>query len=442
MKRWSLLVAAMLATGCARESASPTEQGAAPLECGAATTGVLQRLPKGDRELPTTNAAEFLSGFNGQIEAAKRMVENDPTSATKRVMLASLLAARGKLSGDLDEIQSGIDNLSRAVELAPNDPAPLIERANLQQSLHRFPAAHVDLEKARALGGPRDAIAAIQQELDWNEGHYDQAIAAIRRPPVRTMMTVMRQARLQHDLGDYPGADRLFADAEDLIDDTSPVPVAFLNFQRGFHAYEIGRIDEAIVFYSEALRRLPGWITAEEHLAEVLVMKGRTSEALPLYEDVVSRSKDPELAGALADLYAKLGREADADAYHARARAGFDRYLATYPEAAYGHGSAFFLGSGNDPKRGLAMREANVKLRPNAVVQAELAEARLVNGDIAGARAAIDKALAAPVKASTIAWTAARVFAAEGERARSNALASEACMLNPRSSLDEPPIDP
>lgn len=429
MTRWALLVV-LAATGC--HGLEPADRGAAPLACGAATTALVQRPPR--TELPTTNAADFLRGLDGQIVAAERLVIDDPSSSTKRIMLASLLGARGKLAGDLDELE-------RAIELLPGDePASLIERASLHQTLHRFPAAHADLSRARALGAAESALVPVEQELDWNEGRYEAAIAKIRNPAKRTMMTVLRQARLQHDLGDDAGADRLFAEAEDLIDDTSPVPVAFLNFQRGFHAFEIGRLEEAAVFYREALRRLPGWITAQEHLAEVLVLQGRGAEAAPLYEDVVSRSRDPELAAALSDLYRALGR--DPEPMLARARAGFDEYARRFPEAAYGHGSEFYLGSGNDPLRALAMREANVRLRPNGLTHAQLAEARLITGDLAGARAAADLALASPLGSASLFWTAARVYAALGERARAAALAQAACARNPRASIDEPAIEP
>jgi tetratricopeptide (TPR) repeat protein len=429
MKRWSLLVAALLSTACTRQS--ETREAAAPFSCGAAPTAIMQRLPKSDRELPTTNPVEYLAGLDGQVEQAQKMVVDDPTSATKRLLLASLLGARGKLFGDLDQVQAAIDATSRAIELAPDDAAARIERANIEQTLHRFDAARADLAEARRLGGSSTAIAAIETELDWNQGNYDKAIPALRNPAKRTWATVSRMARLAHDLGEIAEADRLYAEAEDLIDDTSPVPVAFLNFQRGFHAFELGRIPEAIVFYREAVRRLPTWITAQEHLAEVLVISGNVDEAVAIYQDVTTRSRDPELMGALAAVYRSAGRIAEADLLDARARAGFDEYEKKYPEAAYGHASEYYLQS--DPKRALAMREANVRIRPNGMSWAQVAESRLAVGDHAGAREAIDRALASPLKSAYIEWTAARIL---GSRAH----AEQACTLDPRSSIDLPPI--
>jgi hypothetical protein len=86
------------------------------------------------------------------------------------------------------------------------------------------------------------------------------------------------------------------------------------------------------------------------------------------------------------------------------------------------------------------MREANAKLRPNAIAFAALAEARLAVNNLSGAREAIDRALATPIRSSTISWTAARVFAALGDRNRATALAEDACTLNPRASTDEATI--
>lgn len=439
MKNALMIGAVIVMAACGRQP-EPANRTAVPIACTGTATAVIQRLPKGDAALPTTDATQFLEGFNGQIAAAERMVLEDPTSASKRALFASLLGARGKLSSDLDEIQRAIDATTRAIELAPDEPGPWLERASLSQSLHRFPAARADLAVARKLGGSLAAIEALETELDWNQGKTAPAAAAIRaaRAKRATMWTVSREARLLHDLGDYAGADRLYAEAEDLIEDTSPVPVAFLNFQRGFHAYEIGRLEEAIVFYREAVRRMPTWITAEEHLAEVLVLTGRVDEALVIYEDVTSRSQNPEIFGVLATVYRNRGRIADADALDAKAKAGFDAYERKFPEAAYGHASEYFLG--RDPRRALAMREANVALRPNGLTIAALAEARLATGDAVGALEAIDRALATPLKSPLITWTAARVYATVGNPSKAAAFAAQACAANPRSALDRAPL--
>ena len=125
---------------------------------------------------------------------------------------------------------------------------------------------------------------------------------------------------------------------------------------------------------------------------------------------------------------------------HERARLGFEAYAAKYPEAAWGHGSEFYLGTGHDPARALSMREANVRLRPNGASYASLAEARLALGDVAGARDAVERALRTPLRSGYISWTAARVFAAASDAVRARALAEDACSLNPRVALDEAPL--
>jgi len=439
MKRW-IAIAVLCAAGC--QEPQTTGEGDAPITCADTATAIQQRPPKGDHELPTTAATQYLDGLDGQIAAAEKSALADATSATKQVMLASLLGARGKLFGNLDEVQRAIDLTTRAIELAPDDPAPRIERASLAQTLHRFPTARADVELAKTLGGSARAISAIEQELDWNEGHYERAIQAIRAARIArpNVFTVSREARLLHDLGDYAGADQLYAQAEELIDDTSPVVVAFLAFQRGYHAFEIGRLEEAIVFFREAVRRLPTWITAQEHLAELLVLTGHPDEAVTIYEDVTARSRDPELFAALARVYRALDRGAEADTLDARARVGFDEYATKFPEAAWAHASEFYLAAGNDPARAVAMRESNVRLRPNATSLAALAEAYLAIGDRERAKTAVERALQMPVKSGYIAWTAARVAAAMGDRARTENFAADACALNPRVSMDLRPI--
>ena len=105
-------------------------------------------------------------------------------------------------------------------------------RADQEQSLHRFPEARADIEKAKSLGATGEDVAGVVQELDWNDGKYDAAIAAIRAASTRkSLYTLAREAQLHHDLGEQDAADREFEEAEDLLRDTSPIPLAWINVQ-------------------------------------------------------------------------------------------------------------------------------------------------------------------------------------------------------------------
>jgi tetratricopeptide (TPR) repeat protein len=256
------------------------------------------------------------------------------------------------------------------------------------------------------------------------------------------MWTLAREAQLHHDLGEYDDAERAFEDAEDRIVDTNPVPVAWLNVQRGLHEETRGEIDLAVTFFREAARRLPGYVAAEEHLAEALHMAGKDDEAVAIYRRVVNESSDPEYKGALAAILRARGEAKEADALKAQATAGYTALLAKYPEAMYWHASEYFLAEGGDPAKALALLRKNAVLRPNAGSFTALARAALAHGDDAEAKAAIDRAIATPVVSAMTFWTAARVAARTGDPGAAATYAAKARALDPRIEKEEPGIDP
>jgi tetratricopeptide (TPR) repeat protein len=446
-------LAACRGPGSSSGDAAPTPSGAivassaAPVAVSsAAARPPLRARAKNDKELPTTSANIALGNLDAQITELTRLVKVDPKNVSRRRMLSGALNVRGKHRGDLDEIQLGIDEISRAIALEPKNADLYLDRANQEQSLHRFKEARADVAMARSLGAHAPDLAAVDQELDWNDGRYDTAIAAIlsARNARKSTATVARVAQLEHDLGHEELADREFEEAEDLYDDTNPIPLAWLDVQRGLHAMKTGRIEQAVELYREAVRRIPTFIMAGEHLAEALHRLGKDDEAIAIYEDLVKRSSDPELMGALASIYRAHRRVKEADALKAKAARRYDELLAKYPEAMYWHASEFFAGEGADPKKAVELLIKNLALRPNSVSLVALAKAHLAVGDVRRARASIDRALAMPVVSAELYFTAARTYARSSEasdRAKRAKLFADAKAIDPRIAETEPEID-
>lgn len=371
-----------------------------------------------ERAMPTTSGSIFFGNLEGQLDVQRQRLAREPASAAAHRGVASLLYVLARHHGDVDEVQAAIDELSRAIELAPDDPALYVQRAQQVQTLHEFASARRDLERARALGGDVRAIESVANELDHAQGRYAESIPAIRRAASErpTMHTVTRLALLEHELGNAAAAEQAFERAETLIDDPSPVPVAWFFLQRGIVALQLGDHDAAIDYLREAIRRTPGYIAAEEHLAETLGQAGHLGEAIALYESIIARSRDPEFLGALARLYRSIGETATADRLAARATAGFDQLIARHPEAMAAHATEFFLGEGRDPQRARTLARADVEVRPTARAFTQLARAELACGDLRAANDAIARALALPVTAPDTASVAADIATALRER--------------------------
>ncbi len=398
----------------------------------------MRHTPRSAKELPTTSAEIWLGNLDGQIAELERLVKEKPEILANVERLSASHHVRGRYRDDLDEIQQGIDLATTCIAREPESATPLLMRAEQEQSLHRFAQAREDLARAKKLGGaPPARVADLEADLDWNDGRYDAAIGAIRRArrerPSST--TWLRDAQLDHDLGDGDAADAAFVAAEDAIKDVSPLPVAHLDLQRGIVDVARGRLEDAIVFFRAAVERMPTYVAGLEHLGETLHMLGKDDEATAIYERVVKLSDDPEFSHALAALYAAHGRKPEADALNAKARAAYEALLARYPEAMYWHASEFFLAIG-EKARALELLEKNLALRPNSVSYVALARAQLENDRVAEARASVDKALAMPVQSALLFWTASRVYRRAGDAASADRFAARARKLNPRIEND------
>ena len=205
--------------------------------------------------------------------------------------------------------------------------------------------------------------------------------------------------------------------------------------QRGIQKKDRGRLEEACLFFREAVARVPTYVAGNEHLAEALHALGRDDEAMAIYEQVVRLSDDPEFSHALADLYAAHGKSAEAHALETNARTGYAQLLEKYPEAMYWHASEYYAAVGN-LGRAIDLLRKNVVLRPNSASYVALARAELESGHLAEARAAIDKALAMPVRSASLFWTAALVYERAGDAPSAATFRERARGSNPRIELD------
>jgi tetratricopeptide (TPR) repeat protein len=403
----------------------------------------LRGKPKNARQLPTTDAEIYLGNLDGQISELTRLVAERPDIVNNVSRLSAAHHVRGRFRGDVDEIQLGIDGASTCIRLEPDNASCRMMRGEQEQSLHRFAEARADLERARVLGIDPTRAADLETELDWNDGLYDKAMAAIRKARATRPGTAtwMREAQLDHDLDREAEADAAFESAEDMITDTAPLPVAHLNLQRGIQKAQRGLLDDACTFFREAVARMPTYVAGMEHLAEALHGLGKDDEATAIYEKVVKLSDDPEFAHALAELYDAKGKKAEARALEEKARTRYEELLKKYPEAMYWHASEFYMATG-DTKRALALLQKNVTLRPNSTSYVALARAELANGLTSEAKTAIDKALAMPVRSASLFWTAANVARQSGDGASASTLGERAKALNPRIEALEPAIAP
>jgi tetratricopeptide (TPR) repeat protein len=145
--------------------------------------------------------------------------------------------------------------------------------------------------------------------------------------------------------------------------DTSPFPPAMLEFQLGRLWIEHDDLRRAHAWCAAAVRRLPGYVPAQGHLAELDAALGQTAAAIARLRPLARASDDPDYATQLARILRDAGQADEAQAWRDQAEARYDELLARHPDAFADHAAEFWLTIGGDPGRALRLARHNLSLR-------------------------------------------------------------------------------
>jgi tetratricopeptide (TPR) repeat protein len=196
-------------------------------------------------------------------------------------------------------------------------------------------------------------------------GRYDAALAlrqaaAECRPDFTTLSAL---AGLQAERGEVAEAERLFSAARRRYQGVSPFPVAMLDFQRGLIWLAQGDLQAARASFEAAQERLPAYVPALGHLAEVEATLGEREMAISRLRPLAISSDDPDYAGQLAGLLSEAGQFKEAGQWRARAVARYDELIERHPAAFADHAAEFWLTAGADAERALPLARQNLAFR-------------------------------------------------------------------------------
>ena len=357
------------------------------LACASPPTPAVSVAPAAEVAHPATAPARSetyaatLAAVDATLAGLQRRIAARPTEALLEGQRASALLQRARLTGDYDDYARAEGAVQAAFARSPEGAGPFLTRASLNYSLHRLERVEADLvaaERAVLVGSDtRASLAAMRASLALQQGDAVAAEAGYRA------------ALALHDSPTTHGALAIALSRQDRWDEAeaaldtaaagyhghSVEPLAWIALHRGIFDLTRERLDEALVHYDEALAIMPGWWLAQEHVAEIAVLQGRSDQALALYTDVVARTGLPEFMDAIAGVLADQGQPDDAARWRARARQVYERQLRQFPEAAAGHALQHYLDAGDRPAQALALAQANAAIRPNAEALGLLAQA-------------------------------------------------------------------
>jgi len=357
---------------------------------GSAQVSVRQRTTRGDLAL---------RNLTDRVDTLEKRIVKQPQQTQLREQLVDALILRSQLLGTFDDLSRALELAEQTLTEHPRQPKLLELRASALSAVHRFDDAVRDLEAARELKANVDGkLAALAlargQNLEAARDYAQQRVSLSATPDRLGLL-----ANAEAALGEFESADEHFGAALAGLRDVSPFPVAMLEFARGvMWAEQANDPARARPHYEEALRRLPQYVVANVHLAELEAESGQKDAAIERLRRIVDQTADPEPAGYLGELLQERAPgDPNASAFIERARQGYTRLLAQHRAAFLDHGSEFFAGPGKDAGLAVTLARENLTLRPTPRAYALAIAAATAAGDAAlGCRLAADAAPLVP----------------------------------------------
>jgi tetratricopeptide (TPR) repeat protein len=312
----------------------------------------------------TTAGVIALGNLEARIDGQVSRATPGRLSVDERAELVELIALRGHVLGCIADAERAAALADELVGQVPSDPRAFVARARMRSVFHRFASALTDLDTAAALGDRVELDAeraAIYQAL----GCYDEALAILRLAVERhaDFSALAALAGLYGERGEMDEAERWFRAATRCYRGTSPFPLAVLEFQRGRLWMEHDDLRRARAWCDAAVRRLPAFVPAQGHLAELDAALGETAAAIARLRPLALASDDPDYATQLARILGNAGQTEEAQTWRGRAEARYDELLARHQDAFADHAAEFWLTIGGDHDRALRLARQNLSLR-------------------------------------------------------------------------------
>jgi tetratricopeptide (TPR) repeat protein len=280
-----------------------------------------------------------------------------PPAVAEQVLLIDLLILRGQVLGRIADYERAAELAEVLVRDAPDDDAAWLARARMGATFHRFAEALADLDAAERRGSDRATLDAERAAILQAVACYTEALvlrrnAAERQPDFTTLGAL---AVLQAERGKVAQAERLFTKARRRYRGVSPFPVAELDFRCGLMWLGAQDLPAARAWFDAAVGRVPAYVPALGHRAEVDAALGARDAAIDRLRPLALSSDDPEYVATLAVVLSDAGHPHEAEQWRICAATRYDELVSLHPEAFVDHAADFWLTVGGDRPKGLQL---------------------------------------------------------------------------------------
>lgn len=367
-------------------------------------------------------------------------VRVDPDDILAQNRLAEIYLQRLRENGDYEWLWRAQEAVRRSLASVPaeQNTTGVFLRGRIEYESHHFAAARdLALNLTKIEPGKSRGFALLGDAL-LEFGDLDDAAAAyeqMRKLSAEPIEIESRLARLELASGEHDAARAHFdkaLQAARAASPPSPEIVAWCLIQLGQLAFNTGEWDAADQEYQSALGEQPDNFAAQEHLAELRAAQEKYDESIRLYEQVIKRTARPEFCQALGDVYAAMGKLAEAARWHARAR---DAYLKNANEGNahyFHHLAGFFSDVEENPDEALKWARRDLELRHTAAAEDTLAWALYRGSHYAEAAEIVKRIVTRGTMDAHILDHAGMIFLAAGDPDRGKKMLAEAGRINPR----------
>jgi tetratricopeptide (TPR) repeat protein len=338
-----------------------------------------------------------------QIQEIERLIRafggrvREQPNALDYTFLGRLQLLRGRLTGDVAAYAQAQRDLSRALDIYPDDPEAAALLATVRYTTHDFSGA---LDLAAGVYGRHPSqygALAVIGDAQMELGRYEEAestYARLRREVTESGAVQARRSRMAFLRGDGEQAKRLAVIAERQARDAGAfgAELSFYSVLQGQVAFDAGDYDEAAAHYENALRVAPDYYVARAMLAKARGAQGRTEDAIRLYVRAIAAVPQPDFLAALGDLYSIRGERRLAEEQYATVEA--IATLAKVNQRVYDRQLALFYADHDvNVDRAVELAETELRVRKDVYGYDAYAWALYKAGRLEEARAASELAL-------------------------------------------------
>ena len=211
---------------------------------------------------------------------------------------------------------------------------------------------------------------------------------------------------------------------------SAPENTAWCLVDLGNLYFKTGRMAEAEEAFRSALRTFEGYYPAYAGLGRVQAAQGKFDGAITSLKRAQSAVPMPEYAAALADLYERTGKKADAER-QLQLIDVIDKMARASNEKTNRNLALVFADQGRSPARALELAQAELQVRGDVYTYDALAWALYQNGKVAEAGEASRKALHFATPEPAFYFHAGMIANALGNKAGAAQHLGRALALNP-----------